>query len=84
MEADSVVNATDVFSCYSSMAFSGVSVNEFVFIYVCVCIYKKETLHTYVNPLLIEFEQLDSTTNDTVSIEEYQTTFNLIGDFFFF
>lgn len=58
------------------MVFSGVSATEFVFI--CVCIYKKETLHTYVSPLLTEFEQLDPTTNDTASIEEYQTTYNLI------
>lgn len=64
--------------------FSGASAAEFVFICVCVCvcIYKKKH-YTYVNPLLIEFEQLDPATNDTASIEEYQTTFNLIlGSFF--
>lgn len=91
-----LVNAADVFSCYS-MVFSGVSATEFVFIevyiiyvyivlyiqHVCVYIYKNK-LHIFVNALLIKFEQVEPTTNHTTNTEEYQTIFNLILQFFSF
>lgn len=82
------VNATEkcVFCCSSFMVFKCLSnwVCLFIFSYICVYIKKRNnTPQTYTKLFLIEFEQLDPAAKATVSLEESQTTLNVIVGVFF-
>lgn len=57
----------------------------FICIFIYMCIYKKKgtTHHTYTKLFLREFEQLDPAAKATVSLEESQTTLNVIVGVFF-